>query len=131
MGWIKPPHEFEKHKKYGFGTPSGKIEIHSSLLEKLGYDPLPDYEEPSEGIINTPQLAKEYPYIFASARPPLFRNACYLDLPSIRKTRPDPLILINPKTAINIIINDDPEQFCDPMLGSWSLNGLLCKIYRT
>ena len=30
----------------GFGTPTGKVEIYSGILEKLGYDPLPDYTEP-------------------------------------------------------------------------------------
>jgi len=30
----------------GLATPSGKVEIRSTVLEKLGYDPLPSYTEP-------------------------------------------------------------------------------------
>ena len=30
----------------GFATPSGKFELYSNVLEELGYDPLPLYEEP-------------------------------------------------------------------------------------
>ena len=33
----------------GFATPSGKIELYSNVLEKLGYDPLPFCEEGIEG----------------------------------------------------------------------------------
>ncbi len=40
-GEIKPGRCAEK-----LATPSGKIEIHSKILEKLGYDPLPSYTEP-------------------------------------------------------------------------------------
>jgi anaerobic selenocysteine-containing dehydrogenase len=186
--YIIPPPQFKKYEKNGFGTLSGKVEIYSSHLEKLGYDPLPSYEELPESPVSTLELAKEYPFILGSARPPLFRNASYQELKSIRKTRPDPLIEINPETAaslkinegdwvwiesplgkrikqkvklfegihprvifpdvgrwypempgpehgvwesnINVIINDDPEQFCDPTIGSWPFNGLLCKIYK-
>jgi anaerobic selenocysteine-containing dehydrogenase len=35
----------------------------------------------------------------------------------------------NWESNINVIIND-AEEFCDPMLGSWPFNGLLCKIYK-
>jgi thiosulfate reductase/polysulfide reductase chain A len=34
------------------------------------------------------------------------------------------------ESNINVIINDDPEQFCDPTIGSWPFNGLLFKIYK-
>ena len=40
------------------GTPSGKIELYSSILEKLGYDPLPYYEEPPESPLRVPDVAK-------------------------------------------------------------------------
>ncbi|HEY78749.1 MAG TPA: molybdopterin-dependent oxidoreductase [Dehalococcoidia bacterium] len=186
--WVAPPKEFKKYEKAGFGTPSGKVEIYSSHFEKVGYDPLPSYEEPPQSPVSTPELAREYPYILGSARPPLFRNASYQELASIRKTRPDPLVIINPETAaslgvsegdwvwiesplgkrikqkaklfdgvhprvvfpdigrwypegpapehgvwesnVNVIINDDPEKFCDPIIGSWPFNGLLCKISK-
>ncbi len=36
---------FERYKKYGFGTPSGKVELRSSTFGSLGCEPLPVYRE--------------------------------------------------------------------------------------
>ena len=35
--------EYRRYEKYGFGTPSGKVELRSSIFEDLGADPLPKY----------------------------------------------------------------------------------------
>jgi cysteine desulfurase NifS len=50
----------------GFDTPSGKLEISSTVLEEFGYDPLPVYTEPREGPLSQPELAKDYPLVFNS-----------------------------------------------------------------
>jgi hypothetical protein len=42
------PYKEKKYEKRGFATPSSKLELSSSILEKLGYDPLPFFEEPAE-----------------------------------------------------------------------------------
>ena len=46
-------------RRVGFPTPSGKVEIASEKLRKLGYDPLPVYHEPAETPVSQPELAKE------------------------------------------------------------------------
>lgn len=117
VGCIMPPAEFKKYEKKGFGTPSGLVEIYSSHLEKLGYDPLPDYEEPAQSPIRTPELAKEYPYIMCSGRVPLFYNSQHLQAKSIRKTRPDPLILINPETAGTLGVKEGDWVWIESPLG--------------
>ena len=38
--YFKKP-EFKKYEQTGFATPSGKVELKSSVLEDLGFDPLP------------------------------------------------------------------------------------------
>ncbi|MEM2273159.1 MAG: molybdopterin-dependent oxidoreductase [Candidatus Bathyarchaeia archaeon] len=53
-------------KPRGFTTPSRRAEIWSSILEDLGYDPLPEHEEPFESPVRTPELAKEYPLILTT-----------------------------------------------------------------
>ena len=53
-------------KQTGFATPSGKAELYSNVLEELGYDPLPFYEEPPESPIRTPEVAKDYPLILTT-----------------------------------------------------------------
>ena len=60
-GFHHPPSEYKKYEKTGFATATGKAELYSTVFEKLGYDPLPRYEEPAETPISDPQLAKEYP----------------------------------------------------------------------
>jgi cysteine desulfurase NifS len=50
----------------GFDTPSGKLEIASSILEEHGYAPLPEYTEPQEGPLARPDLAERYPLVFNS-----------------------------------------------------------------
>jgi anaerobic selenocysteine-containing dehydrogenase len=55
--------EFKKYEKVGFATPPGKIELYSTVFEKLRYDPLPYYEEPPESPVRMPELLDEYPLI--------------------------------------------------------------------
>jgi thiosulfate reductase/polysulfide reductase chain A len=47
VGKRKPIY-FEEGLKPSFGTPSGKIELHSDQLKKLGADPIPNYYPPEE-----------------------------------------------------------------------------------
>ena len=49
-----PVDEERKYLKTGFATPSGKVELYSSVLEGLGFDPLPYYREAAEPDINFP-----------------------------------------------------------------------------
>jgi anaerobic selenocysteine-containing dehydrogenase len=44
--WAPEKWEYKKYEKMGFGTPTGKIELYSTVMETLGYDPLPYYQEP-------------------------------------------------------------------------------------
>ena len=68
--WTPPPVEKRYEtvnpltgKPRGFATPTGRVELYSTILEKLGYNPLPHYEEPPETPISQPELAKKYPFI--------------------------------------------------------------------
>ncbi len=84
----------------GFDTPSGKIELVSSLLEKYGYDGLPVYSEPSEGPLGSPELFKKYPLVFNSgARLQSAFRSQHLNIPGLLKLQPRPLVLIHPVDA--------------------------------
>jgi thiosulfate reductase/polysulfide reductase chain A len=98
---MNPPVE-KKYEKYGgFPTPSGKFELYSTILEKLGYDPLPFYEEPAESPVRTPDIAREYPFIlntggrFMPQHHSEFRQTGI----GMREKHPDPLVDINPEDA--------------------------------
>jgi anaerobic selenocysteine-containing dehydrogenase len=86
--------------KAGFKTPSGKIEIACETLAGHGMSPLPVYQEPPEGPLSRPDLAKTYPLVLTTgARVPPYVNSQYRNIPRLRKLMPDPLAEINPADA--------------------------------
>ncbi|MFH1351857.1 MAG: molybdopterin-dependent oxidoreductase [Pseudomonadota bacterium] len=102
-----PAKEERKYERIGFGTPTGKLELYSTILEKLGYDPLPNYEEPHQSPFRTPELAKEYPFILITGGRHLpFFHSEHRQVEAIRKEHPYPLTQIHPKTASELGIGD-------------------------
>jgi anaerobic selenocysteine-containing dehydrogenase len=100
IGHIWLPKSYKTYEKNGFKTPTGKVEVYSTILEKLGYDPLPVYREPPESPISTPELAKKYPLILITGgRVPQFFHSEYRQIKPLRKSHPDPLVQIHPETA--------------------------------
>ncbi|KNF10081.1 acetylene hydratase [Gottschalkia purinilytica] len=86
--------------KPGFPTPSGKLEIKSSLLEKYGYEPLPKYIDPMEGPMKDPKTYGNYPLILnTGARIQSTFRSQHLNIPKLLKIQEKPLVLINPKDA--------------------------------
>ena len=63
VGSYFPPNEYYRYKTEGFPTRSGKVELHSTVLEDLGYPPLPTYTGPVENAEDDPELAKEFPLV--------------------------------------------------------------------
>jgi len=93
------PLEFKTYEKSGFKTPSGKVEIYSSIFEKNGCEPLPVYTEPFQSPAKTPTLALEYPLIMTTARRPFFRHTENRLNPLLREQCPVPPVRIHPQTA--------------------------------
>lgn len=84
----------------GFNTPTGRIELWSTLLDKFGYDPLPYAEEPGIGPITTPDLFEDYPLIMITgARTTSFFHSEHRQIPYLRQLTPDPWVQINPEDA--------------------------------
>jgi anaerobic selenocysteine-containing dehydrogenase len=87
---------FEAH---GFGTPTGKIELASTVLEQLGYDPLPDFD------------SRDAPETFPLR---LLTGATRIDathqdhrhVEALRKRHPDPVVEIDPMTETEIGVVD-------------------------
>jgi len=99
-GSIWRPMTYRKHETRGFKTESGKIELYSLALEKLGYGPLPYYAEPPESPVSTPEVAKEFPYVLTTgARIPNFFTSEHRQLPKLRRIYRDPLVEMHPDTA--------------------------------
>lgn len=94
------PVTYKKYEKHGFATPTGKAELYSTILEQLGYDPLPYFEEAPETPLSRPDLAKKYPLtlITGGRFRPMFHSE-WRQIASIRRRRPHPTVQIHPQTA--------------------------------
>lgn len=96
---IKMP-PYRKFEKAGFPTPSGKMEFASTLLEKVGLNPLPEYLEPKLSPRSAPEVAKKFPLILTTgARLPNFIHSRTFRLSWTRGLTPHPFVDINPEDA--------------------------------
>lgn len=93
LGHVEAELSWRKHENRGrFMTPSGKIELYSSVLESFGMDPLPNYAEYPED--------ESLPLILTTGR----RQKGYFisenrQIPALRALAPFPKTLLHPKTA--------------------------------
>jgi len=118
MGYLQGEIEYQKYKRQGFATPIGKVELSSTILEKWGYDPLPQYHEIPESPASTPQMATEYPYILITgARCPVYFHSEYRMIPWLREVHPDPIVEIHPDTAHKQGIKDGDWVFIESPRG--------------
>ena len=90
----------KRYEQFGFGTPSGKVELRSSIFEDLGFEPLPVYREMPHSPAGDPELSKEYPLVLitGSRFMPTYHSE-QRQIESVRKKWPDPLVMLHPDTA--------------------------------
>lgn len=107
-GYILGKRQYKKYEEEGFATASGKLELSSTVIEKLGFDPLPYFEEPPESPVSTPDVAKEYPLILTTGGRfmPMFHSEHRQLGIGMRERHPDPLMTIHPDTAGKLGINN-------------------------
>ncbi|NTU89325.1 MAG: molybdopterin-dependent oxidoreductase, partial [Actinobacteria bacterium] len=72
--WMYPKFEYEKYRtgqqradgQPGFNTPTGRVELKSTLLANWGFESVPSYHETDRGPLSTPELMEEYPLILTT-----------------------------------------------------------------
>jgi anaerobic selenocysteine-containing dehydrogenase len=107
--FAKP--EFRKYEKTGFATPSGKVELKSSVLEGLGFDPLPYFRE-------DPPRDDAYPLMmFTGVREDGFFQTGHRHIPEMRARHPEPEIYLNEKTARTAGVRDGEWVAVENQLG--------------
>jgi thiosulfate reductase/polysulfide reductase chain A len=118
LPWLFPAPQSKRYEQVGFATFSGKVELKSSLLQKLGYNPLPDYEEPCWSPVSTPELAKEYPLVMTSgASSPFYYRSQHRQLKAMRKAHSYATLQIHPQTAKTLGIADGDPVWVETPLG--------------
>jgi len=89
---------YRKHETEGFPTPSGKVELVSSVMGRLGRPPLPVYTESS--VSPASDLVKGYPYILMTGNKILpFFHSEGRQISSLRRLRPEPRVSVHPELA--------------------------------
>ncbi len=107
----------------GFDTPTGLVELKSSIYPMFGEEALPFFKEPyyspySDRISD--EIKAEYPLVVTTGgRNILYFHSEHRNVPSLRSLHPDPLVTINPETAKKYGISDgdwvaieNPEGRC-------------------
>jgi anaerobic selenocysteine-containing dehydrogenase len=107
-GYQATETKWQKFEEVGFATPSGKIEIYSETLEKMGDYPLPTYRESGETPVSAPELVKNYPLILITGTRQLpYYHTMFHDVPSLRAACPEPKIEINTGTAKKLRVENE------------------------
>jgi anaerobic selenocysteine-containing dehydrogenase len=143
-GWIftpegdasRPYYRYQKgllrpDKNPGFNTPSGKIELYSSILERWGLEPLPYYEEPPFSPLSTPDLFKKYPLIMMTGRrSPAYFHTEHRQVPWLREMDPAPVVEIHPETAAEHDINNGETVWIENQYGKCKARAKITPIIR-
>ena len=91
----------------GFPTVTGKIEFSSPAMAAFGYDPVPDYTEPAESPVSTPELAEEFPLIGSTGhRVYSFFHSAWTNVPAQRYFYPEPFAVVHPDDAARYGVTD-------------------------
>jgi anaerobic selenocysteine-containing dehydrogenase len=118
INWLFPTPRQRRYEEDGFATFSGKVELASSVLEKLGYEPLPEYEEPTWSPVSSPELAKEYPLVLTSgASSAYYYRSHHKMLDKMRRQHPYPFLQIHPDTAKDLGVSEGNWVYVETPLG--------------
>ena len=130
----KPYYRYEKgllreDGKPGFRTPSGKIELFSSWLEKWDLNPMPYHEEPPFSPVSTPDLFKDYPLILTTGRRmgPYFHSE-HRQIPWLREQQKEPVMEIHPDTAEKYGIRHGEMVCIENWLGKITVKALVTPV---
>jgi anaerobic selenocysteine-containing dehydrogenase len=102
-----------RSRELGFATASGKVELRSSMLEELGFDPLPGYSPADE--VERDEFPLEL--ITGNGFEPMY-NSEQRQWPSARRKCPYPLVTIHPDTAVDIGVSEGDWVRVETELGT-------------
>jgi cysteine desulfurase NifS len=110
----------------GFDTPTGKLEIASTILEEHGYDALPVYTEPLEGPRSDPDRALEYPLVFNSgARVTTDFRSQFHGIEGLLRQRPEPTVMLNTRDAVHRRIENGDRVVLSSPRGQVTMRALV------
>lgn len=96
----KAPYQEKKYLETGFATPSGKVELDSSVLSDLGFDSLPYYREAAEPNEEFPMA------MFIGLPDDEYYRTGHRHIPELRQRAEDPTLYLNPADAEEMSLAD-------------------------
>ena len=101
--YVVEPMRYRKYEQDGFGTPTGKFEIWSTMMEEWGTTRCRRMSSRNESPVSIARCLKEYPLILnTGVKQPMYWHSMGRQVPSLRRLQPEPLLEINPETAAEI-----------------------------
>ena len=90
----------KKYEQTGFATPTGKVELYSTLLDDLGFDPLPYWRE-------DPTIADEFPLkAFVGVREDEYFQTMHRHIQKFRARNSEPRFFVAPEDAHSAGVDD-------------------------
>lgn len=86
-------------KPAGFDTPTGRIELYSTIFSTAGYPPLPEFDTDDRG-------GPDYPLTLTFFRIIQFCDEQHRNIPRLRRAAPEPFLEIHPDTATSSGVQD-------------------------
>lgn len=101
---------YRKYETEGFHTPSGRVELVSSIMAKAGRPPLPVYVEPPLSPVSTPELATAFPLILMTGCKtlPFFHSEGH-QINSLKRLRAHPRVAVHPETLTALGLADGAQ----------------------
>lgn len=98
-GFVACPSRYREYERTGFPTPTGKVELYSTIMEKHGLSPLPTLED-ARITVRAPDPDSRYPLMLMSGvRAMTYHHSRFRDHVWARKVEPNPVAWIHPRDA--------------------------------
>ncbi len=107
---MKPKREYRPHD---YRTRSGKIEIYSEPLARIGYAPMPLWEE----LKRTIDIPDDYPLLLTNGKEEAYMMSGFKHVASMRIVRPDPVVELHPDTAEKYGLKEGQWIFIESQVG--------------
>lgn len=100
-GLYAPEPVYQKYLEKGFATPSGKVELYSSLLDEAGHDPLPGFNAAPHAGTSGELL------LITGVRKQPYYSSEFRQVESLRRRHPEPFAEMSGETASSLGLNDN------------------------
>jgi anaerobic selenocysteine-containing dehydrogenase len=125
---IEEPEE-RGYLRNGFGTPTGKVEFVSTILQDAGYEGLPLYREPHWSPVSTPDVARDYPLVLTSgARSRTYTHSQGRQLETLKSREARARLQMSPSDAATRGIDDGDEVWLSSPLGAITLHAWITDV---